>query len=142
VILADEGTFSAGSISNRTRQENWTLDQVGNWDLNQVDLNGDVDFVDANELNDDRTHNVVNELTARDTDDNGTLVDPLREPAVHGALGAELAWQVLPLGAVVEHPEGAADGLPRVCRRPPALRLCRRVGHAVDQPIQLLFCQL
>ena len=32
----------------------------------------DGDFVDASELNDDRTHNAVNELTARDTDDNGT----------------------------------------------------------------------
>ena len=69
---ADEGTLSSGSISNRTRQEVWTLDQLGNWDLFRMDLNGDIDFSDAGELDDDRTHNVVNELTGRDTDDNGT----------------------------------------------------------------------
>ena len=75
VTQADEGTFSGGAggrISNRTRQENWVLDQVGNWDLNQLDLDGDLNFNEAGELNDDRTHNVVNEITARDTDDNGT----------------------------------------------------------------------
>jgi len=46
--------------------------QTGNWDLFQLDLNGDNDFIDTDELDDDRTHNNVNELTARDTDDNGT----------------------------------------------------------------------
>ena len=30
------------------------------------------DYVDTGEYNDDRTHNDANELTARDTDDNGT----------------------------------------------------------------------
>ena len=69
---ADEGTLSGGSISNRTRQEVWTLDQVGNWDLFRMDLNGDIDFSDAGELDDDRTHNAVNELTGRDIDDNGS----------------------------------------------------------------------
>jgi RHS repeat-associated protein len=69
---AQEGTLGGGTISSETRQQTWTLDQVGNWELDQLDLTGDGDFGDANELNDDRTHNVVNELTARDTDDNGT----------------------------------------------------------------------
>jgi RHS repeat-associated protein len=72
LIKAEEGTWNGSAITTRTRQEIWTLTQTGNWDLFKLDINGDNDFVDANELNDDRTHNVVNELTARDTDDNGT----------------------------------------------------------------------
>jgi hypothetical protein len=35
-------------------------------------LTGDGDWSDSGEYNDDRTHNAVNELTGRDTDDNGT----------------------------------------------------------------------
>jgi RHS repeat-associated protein len=72
LVRADEGTLSGGSITSRKRDQQWTLNQTGNWELDKVDLNGDGDFVDANELNDDRTHNAVNELTARDTDDNGS----------------------------------------------------------------------
>ncbi len=72
LVRADEGTLSGGSISSRKRDQQWTLNQTGNWELDKLDLNGDGDFVDANELNDDRTHNAVNELTARDTDDNGS----------------------------------------------------------------------
>ena len=68
----EEGTLSSGSISSRTRDQQWTLTHTGNWDFDKVDLNGDGDFVDANELNDDRVHNAVNELNERDTDDNGT----------------------------------------------------------------------
>ncbi|KAA3635353.1 MAG: hypothetical protein DWP92_11195 [Armatimonadetes bacterium] len=45
---------------------------MGNWGVAKLDLNGDGDFVDTDESNDDRTHNKANELTARDTDDNGT----------------------------------------------------------------------
>lgn len=67
VTQAEEGTYSGGSISNKSRDEQWTLDQVGNWSRDKLDLNGDGDFVDTNEFNDRRTHNVVNELTARDT---------------------------------------------------------------------------
>jgi YD repeat-containing protein len=72
LVRADEGTLSGGSITSRKRDQQWTLTQTGNWEIDKVDLNGDGDFVDASELNDDRTHNAVNELTARDTDDNGT----------------------------------------------------------------------
>ena len=72
LVRAEEGTLSGGSISSRTRDQQWTLTQVGNWDVDQVDLNGDGDFVDTDELDDDRTHNDVNELTGRDIDDNGT----------------------------------------------------------------------
>jgi hypothetical protein len=69
---AEEGTLGGGSISSRKRDEQWTLNHTGNWDRDKVDLNGDGDFVDAGELDDTRTHNVVNELTARDTDSNAS----------------------------------------------------------------------
>jgi hypothetical protein len=48
------------------------MDQVGNWAHVKLDLNGDGDYADADESDDDRTHNDVNELTGRDTDDDGT----------------------------------------------------------------------
>jgi hypothetical protein len=44
---------------------------VGDWDVTELDLNGDGDWSDANEYLDDRTHNADNELTARDVDDDG-----------------------------------------------------------------------
>ena len=69
---AEEGTLSGGSISSRTRDQQWTLNQTGNWTYDKVDLNGDGDFTDAGEVHDHRTHNVVNELEARDTDNNAT----------------------------------------------------------------------
>jgi YD repeat-containing protein len=72
VAQAEEGTWNGSSIGSTTRDQQWTLDHVGNWDVDKVDLNGDGDFVDTDEVNDDRTHNDVNELTGRDTDDNGT----------------------------------------------------------------------
>jgi len=69
---AEEGTWGGSSITTRSRQQIWTLDQVGNWDVGQLDLNGDGDFIDASEYDDHRTHDKANELTARDTDNNGT----------------------------------------------------------------------
>ncbi len=72
VTKADEGTVSGGSVSNRARAEEWSLTQTGNWELNKLDLDGDLNYNESGELNEDRTHNIVNELTGRDTDDNGT----------------------------------------------------------------------
>jgi YD repeat-containing protein len=72
VTDADEGTLSSGSITSRQRRQEWSLTQTGNWTNEKLDLNGDGDWADANEHNDTRTHNAVNELTARDTDTNGT----------------------------------------------------------------------
>ncbi|MCH8151435.1 MAG: RHS repeat-associated core domain-containing protein [Planctomycetes bacterium] len=72
---AQEGTWNSGTsqIDSTTRDQIWTtLSQTGNWELVKLDLNGDGDFIDTDEYNDDRTHNDVNELTARDTDDDGT----------------------------------------------------------------------
>src|SRR6185295_11741981 len=69
---AKEGTLSGSTITSKTRDEQWTLTHTGNWDYDKVDLNGDGDFVDSGELNDHRTHDVVNQLSARDTDNNGS----------------------------------------------------------------------
>jgi len=67
LVEADEGTLSSGSIGTRTRRQQWTLNQTGNWNRDKVDLNGDADYLDAGELDDTRTHNAVNELLTRDT---------------------------------------------------------------------------
>lgn len=69
---AKRGTWGGSSITSPLHDEQWTLSQTGNWEVYKLDLNGDTDFVDTDELNDDQTFNDVNELTARDTDDNGT----------------------------------------------------------------------
>ena len=69
---ASEGTWNGSSITSKTREQEWTLNQTGNWEFDKLDLNGDGDYVDTDEHNDDRTYNAVNELTGRDTDDNGT----------------------------------------------------------------------
>jgi len=65
---AEEGTWNGSSITSRTRDQQWTLDQVGNWDEDKLDLNGDLDYTDTDEWDDCRTHNDVNELTGRDLD--------------------------------------------------------------------------
>ena len=72
VTSAEEGTWNGSSIPDDTRHQEWTLDHLGNWDVAKWDLNGDGDWSDTDEYQDDRTHNTVNELTGRDTDDNGT----------------------------------------------------------------------
>ncbi len=72
LIGAEEGTLAGGppptSITSRTRNQIWGLNQTGNWNTNLVDLNGDNDGADTDELNESRTHNAVNELAARDID--------------------------------------------------------------------------
>ncbi|MBI5362690.1 MAG: hypothetical protein HZA53_05890 [Planctomycetes bacterium] len=72
LVRAEEGTLSSGSITSRTRDQQWTMSGTGNWKRDKVDLNGDADFVDTDEVNDTRSHNDVNELTARDTDSNSS----------------------------------------------------------------------
>ena len=69
LTVADEGTFSGGSITSRTRKQEWTLTQTGNWSRDKIDLNGDADWSDADEWNDVKTFNKVNEIGTRDLDD-------------------------------------------------------------------------
>ncbi|RNC81832.1 MAG: hypothetical protein ED559_08625 [Phycisphaera sp.] len=64
---------SGGSAIGTTKhQETWALDPLGNWDRYKLDLNGDGDYLDTDELDDTRTHNKANELTARDIDTDTT----------------------------------------------------------------------
>ena len=44
------------------RRENWGLSPVGNWNDYQIDSDGDDNFTDAADLDQDRTHNLVNEI--------------------------------------------------------------------------------
>ncbi|HBS28148.1 MAG TPA: hypothetical protein DEB06_01565, partial [Phycisphaerales bacterium] len=55
VADADEGTRSGGSIASRTRREQWTLSQAGNWATRMLDLDGDGAHSGAGELNDSGT---------------------------------------------------------------------------------------
>jgi len=74
LIDAEEGTRSGGAITSRTRQQSWLhsgtseLGHTGNWKRSKLDLNGDGDFLDTDELDETREHNKVNELEARDVD--------------------------------------------------------------------------
>ena len=66
-----------------------------------------------------------------------TLTGPLLKPAMHGALATKPSRKILPLRAVGEHPEDAADDLPRVADRRSALQRPRRIRHQFDQKVQL-----
>ena len=67
-----EGTWSGSAITSETTDEAWTLDHLGNWDAHTLDFNADDVYTGTGELDETRTHNVVNELEARDLDNNGT----------------------------------------------------------------------
>lgn len=69
---AYRGTWNGSAITSPKFDEQWTLSQTGNWEHYILDLNGNGTYTDTGDLNDDQTFNKVNELTARDTDDNGT----------------------------------------------------------------------
>ncbi|MCA9281060.1 MAG: hypothetical protein H6812_10565 [Phycisphaeraceae bacterium] len=73
LIAADRGSWSGSAITSPTYGEVWDLDQAGNWQIHQLDLNGDTDYTDGGgELDDDGTFNKANELTARDIDDDSS----------------------------------------------------------------------
>jgi RHS repeat-associated protein len=75
LLRAKEGHWDGSTVTdgNAKRDEVWTLDQTGNWELFKRDLNGDLNYTGTNELKDRRTHNVVNELLTRDIDDNSSV---------------------------------------------------------------------
>lgn len=68
-------------------------------------------------------------------------LNPLLEPAMHGALGAEAARQILPLGAVVEHPENAADDITFVGGGPTTFGTDNRIRNSFAEPIDLFFSE-
>ncbi|MGB2936669.1 MAG: hypothetical protein WBD05_00495 [Phycisphaerae bacterium] len=49
-------------VADREYGEAWDLTPVGNWEDYQIDDNGDGDYVDASDLDQDRLHNLVNEI--------------------------------------------------------------------------------
>jgi hypothetical protein len=59
----DRGTLSGGDITSKVRNEAWTLTPTGNWSAYQIDADGDGNYTDAADLDQDRTHNLVNEIT-------------------------------------------------------------------------------
>ncbi|MCP3937896.1 MAG: hypothetical protein GY708_21315, partial [Actinomycetia bacterium] len=69
---AQQGTLSGGSISSEAQDQTWILDQVGNWEDVTLDFDADDVYTGTGEYDDDREHNDVNEITERDTDDDGT----------------------------------------------------------------------
>ncbi|MCX5647512.1 MAG: hypothetical protein NTX40_00200 [Planctomycetota bacterium] len=60
----DRGTLSGGDITNKVRNEAWGLSPTGAWNDYQIDANGDGDYSDTGteEVDQDRTHNLVNEI--------------------------------------------------------------------------------
>jgi hypothetical protein len=59
----DRGTLSDGNITNKVRNEAWGLSPTGNWSDYQIDADGDGNYTDATDLDQDRTHNLGNEIT-------------------------------------------------------------------------------
>jgi RHS repeat-associated protein len=69
---AERGNWTGSAIASQQEDQTWTLDQVGNWDFVTLDLDDDDVYTGDGEYEDDRTHNDVNELTARDVDNDST----------------------------------------------------------------------
>ena len=66
LTAADRGDLTGtpySGVTNRAFKQEWGLDALGNWADFQEDANGDNDYTDAGDLDQDRTHNLVNELT-------------------------------------------------------------------------------
>lgn len=72
LVDAGRGDWNGSSLTNNQEGEVWTLDLVGNWDLFQLDLDGNGTYTGIGEFEDSRTHNKANELTARDIDNDST----------------------------------------------------------------------
>jgi len=60
----DRGTLSGGDITNKVRNEAWGLSPTGAWSDYQIDANGDGDYSDTGteEVDQNRTHNLANEI--------------------------------------------------------------------------------
>ncbi|MCB9609437.1 MAG: hypothetical protein H6716_22790 [Polyangiaceae bacterium] len=76
LVKADEGTLDSNGdmvtspSSLRTRYQDWELDALGNWENMRLGLDSDLVFTGTGELDENREHNEVNELT-----DRGTTID-------------------------------------------------------------------
>ena len=71
-------------INNRNFNQAWTLDDLGNWQEFKTNSNGDEDYTDASDLEQDRTHNLVNEIsgiTEQSNPQQAQWVDPAYDAA-------------------------------------------------------------
>ena len=93
LVQAEEGTWSGSAITSKTRDEEWTLDHLGNWDSHQLDLDGDGSYGGADELDETRTHNAVNELLTRDLDGMGGADETLTYNAVGQLTDDDSEWE-------------------------------------------------
>ena len=57
-----DGNHAIPATTNRSYGQAWGLSAVGAWNDYQVDSNGDGDFSDAADLDQDRSHNLANEI--------------------------------------------------------------------------------
>ncbi len=75
------GTYTA--ITSKNFSQDWTLDQLGNWDNLQQDDTGN----GTADLDQDRTHNDVNEITAITATTGANWVDPVYDVAGNTTTG-------------------------------------------------------
>ena len=93
LVQAEEGTWSGSAITSTTRDEEWTLDHLGNWDSHQLDLDGDGVYTATDELDETRTHNAVNELLTRDLDSDMSTDESLTYNAVGQLTDDDDEWE-------------------------------------------------
>ena len=77
------GTLSSGSITSRQLEQDWTLDQLGNWSTFKQ---RDTDTGSTWDLDQDRAHNDVNELTSFTTTTGTDWADPAYDAAGNAIL--------------------------------------------------------
>jgi len=65
---AKRGVWDGSSFTVADDSQRWSLDLLGNWDTMETDLNGDGVYAPStDDLEDARSHNLVNEITQRTT---------------------------------------------------------------------------
>ena len=73
---ADQGSASSSTpytVSSKTLEQRWSLDQMGNWSSFWQDNNANGDFSEPDDLLQDRAHNDVNEIDDDNNHDNVAL---------------------------------------------------------------------
>ena len=61
----------SGTFAPAIGSQKWDYDLLGNWSVFNNDVNGDGDYLDTDEI-ENRDHNLANEITGRDPDDDST----------------------------------------------------------------------
>ena len=133
VTQAPEGTWNGSSITTKTRQSDWVLDQFGSFTTYKQDANGDGDWVDTVDINDNNTFDVGFKITARK--DQKTTPETVSTPsnAANGTLTNDgrtdkMVRRLEPPAAGSEPGERGPRHLPLQRPRPPHC-LARRRGQ-------------